>query len=114
MSMDKKNIDTKLDEALKKDFEFSLPEGFTDSVLSKVSLANEKSDQKNQLEIISERERTVPGTHSVTYQSGMDEIEIKHTAHTRDSFALGAIFVAEWIKDKAGFLTMDDFIKLND
>ncbi len=43
--MDKKNIDTKLEEALKKDFEFTLPESFADEVLLKLNLANEKSDK---------------------------------------------------------------------
>ncbi|MEL7148825.1 MAG: dihydrodipicolinate reductase C-terminal domain-containing protein [Bacteroidota bacterium] len=37
---------------------------------------------------------------------------IQHTAHTRDSFAVGAIIVADWIKDKKGFLTMDDFLRI--
>lgn len=43
--MDKENIDTKLDEALKRDFEFSLPESFTDEVLQKVNLAAGTSDK---------------------------------------------------------------------
>ncbi|MEX1239392.1 MAG: dihydrodipicolinate reductase C-terminal domain-containing protein, partial [Cyclobacteriaceae bacterium] len=43
--------------------------------------------------------------------SAIDDIEIKHTAHTREGFALGAVAVAEWIRDKKGVLNMDDFLK---
>lgn len=53
----------------------------------------------------------VPGTHVVKYSSVIDDIEIKHTAHTREGFALGAVMVAEWIRGKKGVLNMDDFLK---
>ncbi len=63
--------------------------------------------------ITAKRIDQTPGTHSVVYNSEIDSIEIKHTAHTRKGFALGAVLVAEWISDKSGVLTMDDFLKLN-
>ena len=43
------------------------------------------------------REDEVPGTHVVTWSSPEDEIEIRHTAHGREGFALGAVHAAEWI-----------------
>jgi 4-hydroxy-tetrahydrodipicolinate reductase len=52
-----------------------------------------------------------PGTHVVKYQSAVDDIEIKHTAHSREGFALGAVLVAEWIKNKKGILGMNDFLQ---
>ncbi len=58
------------------------------------------------------REGQVPGTHTVTYASDIDTIEIRHTAHARKGFAQGAVMVAEWIKNKKGILTMQDFLKL--
>ncbi len=61
--------------------------------------------------ITSHREGNVPGTHIVKYQSEVDEIEIKHLAHSREGFAQGAVLVAEWLKNKKGILGMDDFIK---
>lgn len=64
------------------------------------------------LPIKSVREGQVPGTHVVTYSSAIDDIEIKHTAHSRKGFALGAVIVAEWIRNKKGVLTMHDFLKL--
>lgn len=51
------------------------------------------------------------GTHTVKYKSAIDDIEITHTAHSRQGFALGAVMVAEWVKDKKGILGMEDFLK---
>lgn len=67
--------------------------------------------RKDEIEIQSFRIDEVPGTHIVKYASAIDDIEIKHTAHTREGFALGAVMVAEWIRDKEGVLNMDDFLK---
>ncbi|MEP2772633.1 MAG: 4-hydroxy-tetrahydrodipicolinate reductase [Fulvivirga sp.] len=67
--------------------------------------------QPGGLKIMAYREDEVPGTHSVKYRSAIDDIEIKHTAHSRAGFAKGAVMVAEWLKDKKGVLSMDDFLK---
>jgi 4-hydroxy-tetrahydrodipicolinate reductase len=53
-----------------------------------------------------------PGTHTVKYQSVVDDIEITHTAHSRQGFAWGAVVVAEWMKGKKGVFKMDDFLGL--
>lgn len=62
--------------------------------------------------IYSKREGMVPGTHIVRYNSCVDSIEIKHTAHNREGFALGAILAAEWIQGKKGVFTMRDVLNL--
>ncbi len=62
------------------------------------------------LAIASFRKDDVPGTHVVRYTSAIDDIEIKHTAHTREGFALGAVLVAEWLPGKKGILNMEDFL----
>lgn len=62
----------------------------------------------DQLLIESHRIEDVPGTHNVIYSSEVDEIEFKHTAHSRSGFALGAVLAAEWLKDKTGFYSVDD------
>ena len=59
-----------------------------------------------QLLIESHRIEEVPGTHTVIYSSEVDEIELKHTAHSRTGFALGAVIAAEWLKDRKGFYTV--------
>ncbi|MDD4820097.1 MAG: dihydrodipicolinate reductase C-terminal domain-containing protein [Flavobacteriales bacterium] len=62
------------------------------------------------IEIKSIREGEVPGTHSVSYDSEIDSIEICHTAHSRDGFALGAVLAAEWVIGKKGIFSMQDVI----
>ena len=62
------------------------------------------------LGIESFREGNFPGTHTVRYKSGFDQVEIRHEAFTRTGFALGAVLVAEWIAGRSGLLTMDDFM----
>lgn len=67
----------------------------------------------NQLLIESHRIENVPGTHTVIYDSEVDSIEFKHTAHNRSGFALGAVLAAEWIKDRKGFFTAADLFNFN-
>jgi len=55
----------------------------------------------------------VPGTHTVWYSSEVDRIEIKHTAHNRKGFALGAVIAAEWIIGKTGVFTMKDVLNIS-
>ncbi|MFY0604745.1 MAG: 4-hydroxy-tetrahydrodipicolinate reductase [Flavobacteriaceae bacterium] len=54
----------------------------------------------------------VPGTHSIQYESSIDSIEIKHTAHNRKGFALGAVVAAEWLLNKKGVFTMKDVLNI--
>lgn len=58
------------------------------------------------------REENVPGTHTVVYDSEVDSIEIKHTAHSREGFALGAVVAAEWLYGKKGIYSMKDVLGL--
>ncbi|MBU3822635.1 4-hydroxy-tetrahydrodipicolinate reductase [Flavobacteriaceae bacterium XHP0103] len=69
--------------------------------------ANEKT-----IPIVAKRIEDVPGTHTVTYESEVDTIEIKHTAHNRQGFALGAVIAAEWIVGKKGIFTMNDVLNI--
>jgi len=62
--------------------------------------------------ITSIRKDEVPGTHTVTHRSEIDEISITHTAHNRTGFALGAIIAAEWIQNKKGIFSMRDVLQL--
>lgn len=58
------------------------------------------------------REPDVPGTHIVNYNSKIDSIEIKHTAHNRKGFALGAVVAAEWLVGKQGVFSMKDVLNI--
>lgn len=66
--------------------------------------------EKTELGIFAIREDEVPGTHSVFYRSEVDEIEIKHTAYSRNGFAQGAVVAAEWIQGKTGNFSMKDVL----
>lgn len=88
----------------------TLAKGIIDnSDYSSWALENAKDDE---ILIDAKRIENIPGTHSVFYNSEVDTIEIKHTAHSRDGFALGAVIAAEWIQDKKGVFTMKDVLDL--
>ena len=72
----------------------------------KTKWVNDPSGNASDLVIISKREDPAPGTHSVTYSSAIDDIEIIHTAHSRQGFALGAVLAAEYIQNKKGIFNM--------
>ncbi len=66
----------------------------------------------NELEIESKRTDPAPGTHSITYTSFIDDIEIIHTAHNRKGFAIGALKAAEFLVGKKGMYSMKDVLGL--
>ena len=88
----------------------SLANQIIENNTQKQKWVNAISDTKNELEIISKRVDEVPGTHTVTYSSAIDEISITHIAHNRKGFALGAVIAAEWVKDKKGIFGMNDLL----
>ncbi len=71
---------------------------------------NRPSVKPDELPILSERKDPAPGTHSVRYYSPVDDIEIIHTAHSREGFAEGAVLAAEFIKNKKGIFSMRDVL----
>ncbi|SEM37642.1 dihydrodipicolinate reductase [Olivibacter domesticus] len=80
----------------------------TEWVNDLVGEGEEVVPKKDQLLIESHRIEDVPGTHTVLYSSEVDQIEFKHTAHSRAGFALGAVVAAEWLHQKKGFYTVTD------
>jgi 4-hydroxy-tetrahydrodipicolinate reductase len=89
----------------------TLAEGVMRHMNRKRAWVNGDSEKPEDLIIKSFRIAQIPGTHVVKYSSVIDDIEIKHTAHSREGFAKGAVHVAEWIRNKKGVLSMDDFLK---
>ena len=52
------------------------------------------------------------GDHSIIFCGNSERIEIKHQAHSRDLFAVGALKAAKWIFQKpAGLYSMQDVLK---
>lgn len=62
------------------------------------------------LPVAAKRIGEVPGIHGVTYKSAVDEIEIRHSAFSREGFAQGAVFAAEFLLGKKGVYGMDDLL----
>jgi 4-hydroxy-tetrahydrodipicolinate reductase len=87
----------------------TLAEGIVEQTnYSKWHLGEEKKSLS--IPVKSVRTEDVKGTHIIEYASEIDSIEIKHTAHTRDGFALGAVIAAEWVLDKKGIFTMKEVL----
>ncbi len=70
----------------------------------------ENAENKAEFPIHSLRKVKVPGIHTIKYESGVDFIEITHSAKSRKGFALGAVKAAEFIYPKKGFYGMEDLI----
>jgi len=70
--------------------------------------ADDSNIKNDQVLIESFRIDSVPGTHTVIYDSEVDTIEFKHTAHNRNGFALGAVLAAEWVHNKKGFFSIEE------
>jgi 4-hydroxy-tetrahydrodipicolinate reductase len=100
----------------------TIAEGIIENINAKnkwtnVLVTDESSTDDNlkssELLIESYRMDSVPGTHTVIYDSEVDSIEFKHTAHNRNGFALGAVLAAEWLKNNKGFHSVNDMFNFS-
>lgn len=89
----------------------TLAEGLIDEAVDLEGWKLAPENGQNYLQIVSEREGEVPGTHIIRYESEVDRIEISHTAHNRAGFALGAVISAEWLPGRHGVFGMNDLLK---
>ena len=69
-----------------------------------------ETENSAELSINSKRIDPAPGTHIINYDSPIDSIEIKHTAHSRVGFASGAVLAAEFLNGKKGIYGMKDVL----
>jgi 4-hydroxy-tetrahydrodipicolinate reductase len=60
------------------------------------------------LDITSEREGEVTGTHTLELNAAGDRIILTHEAKSRRTFAEGAVLAAEWIVGNTGFYDFRD------
>jgi len=90
----------------------TLAEQIIESLGRKSNWVNHQTKHQQELEIISERIDPAPGTHKVLYSSAVDDIEIIHTAHNRNGFALGAVMAAEFLHPRKGVYSMKDVLSL--
>lgn len=87
-----------------------LAEDLINELRRKKKWVSGESVDKDLVPVISQRLEDVPGTHVVRYESAEDILEIKHTAHSREGFARGAVMAAEWLQGKKGVFSMDDLL----
>ena len=64
------------------------------------------------LHISSLRAGRASGRHELGFDGAADSVEIVHTARNREGFARGALFAAEWIRDKRGVFEFADLLEL--
>ena len=64
----------------------------------------------NELHVSSQRLGSVPGVHSVCFDSASDTVELKHTIRNRRGLAEGALRAARWIHGKKGLFTIEDML----
>jgi len=92
----------------------TLAQKIIDNFSRKDKIMTDKINRKikpGEMHLVSARGGDIPGTHSFVFDSNFDSIEVKHTARTRNGFALGALIAAEWLNDKKGFFSVEDWIK---
>jgi 4-hydroxy-tetrahydrodipicolinate reductase len=90
----------------------TLAEQVLEALPHKSKWVNEASSVTSDLVILSERIDPAPGTHTTTYASTIDSIEITHTAHNRKGFAGGALLAAEFAANHQGIFTMKEVLGL--
>lgn len=90
----------------------TLAEQIIDNIGRKEMWTTKDEGRKEQLFIESERTDPAPGTHYVKYTSAIDDIELIHTAHSREGFASGAIAAAYFIHNRKGIFSMSDVLQL--
>lgn len=62
------------------------------------------------IDVSSNRAGTIAGTHEIGFDSAADTITLRHTARSREGFALGAVKAAEWIAGQKGFHEFGDIL----
>jgi 4-hydroxy-tetrahydrodipicolinate reductase len=88
----------------------TLAEQVMNEIPSLKNWVNRPAQDPGELSILSKRLDPAPGTHEVRFYSGIDDIEIIHTAHNREGFAGGAVLAAQYIRDKKGIFSMNDVL----
>ena len=91
-----------------------LAEGVLSRIERKKKLIWETMNRKSEpdeLHFPSLRMGSVPGQHSLFFDSPADTIEVTHTARNREGLASGAIQAALWLAGRHGVFTIDDMLQ---
>lgn len=88
----------------------TLAEGILEGIDRKGEWHLGTTTDTDKLEVTAIRRSVVPGTHTITWESPADTIQIEHTAKNRSGFAVGAVMAAEFLVGKHGVYTMSDML----
>ena len=84
-----------------------------ESIKGKIFLNKKGNLQKNKVNFFVTRKGSTIGKHSVIFNNKIENIELKHTAFSREPFADGALNAAIWISKKnKGLFNMQDMFGL--
>jgi len=84
-----------------------------ESIKGKFFLNKKGNLQKNKINFFITRKGSTIGKHSVLFNNKVENIELKHTAFSRELFADGALNAAVWISKKnKGLFNMQDMFGL--
>ena len=84
-----------------------------ESIKGKTFLNKKGNLQKNKINFFITRKGNTIGKHSVLFNNNIENIELKHTAFSRELFADGALDAAKWISKKnKGLFNMQDMFDL--
>ncbi len=90
----------------------TIAEGIINEMDRKNAWVKEKAESPEQIAVKSFREGEIPGIHTVTYSSDVENIVITHESKNREGLAQGALMAAEFIVGKSGIFGMDDLLML--
>jgi 4-hydroxy-tetrahydrodipicolinate reductase len=74
--------------------------------------AMQSAGYKLPIDVASTRVGSIPGTHTVGFDSPAETITLTHTARDRTGFARGALAAAKWVNGRQGWFTMRDVLGL--
>jgi 4-hydroxy-tetrahydrodipicolinate reductase len=84
-----------------------------EKIKGKIFLNKKGNLQENKINFFITRKGNTIGRHSVLFNNKIENIELKHTAFSRELFADGALNAAIWIsKKKKGLFNMQDMFGL--
>ena len=84
-----------------------------ESIKGKMFLNKKGNLQRNKINFFITRKGNTIGKHSVLFDNNLENIELKHTAFSRELFADGALNAAIWISKKnKGLFNMQDMYGL--
>jgi 4-hydroxy-tetrahydrodipicolinate reductase len=76
----------------------------------RLQVAAREGDPAREFPISSVRAGTIPGIHALCFDGAGEAIRFEHTAHSRESFAAGALAAAEWIRSRRGVYRFEEML----